>query len=110
MAAWSHDIPSGRLLTPVRVKTVKWLATLLPANEYDTIDIDFNKRNNLALKIFNSLLTGTTLDKSKVKIAQNFVAFSEYINFNKLDQILVNKGFPILTPLICTIHWHVKMS
>ena len=81
MAAWSHDIPSGRLLTPVRVKTVKWLATLLPANEYDTIDIDFNKRNNLALKIFNSLLTGTTLDKSKVKIAQNFVAFSEYMNF-----------------------------
>ena len=27
------------------------------------------------------LLTGTTQDKSKVKISQNFVAFSEYMNF-----------------------------
>ena len=31
--------------------------------------------------IFTVLLTGTTQDKSKVKISQNFVAFSEYINF-----------------------------
>ena len=41
MAAWSHEIPSGRLLTPVRVKTVKWLATILPANKYDAIDVRF---------------------------------------------------------------------
>ena len=27
-------------------------------------------------------LTGTTLDKSRVEISQNFVAFSEYMNFN----------------------------
>ena len=32
-------------------------------------------------EIFTLLLTGTTLDKSKVKISQNFVAFSEYMNF-----------------------------
>ena len=32
-------------------------------------------------EIFTLLLTGTTKDKSKVKILQNFVAFSEYINF-----------------------------
>ena len=31
---------------------------------------------------FTLLLTGTTQDKSKVKISQNFVAFSEYMNFN----------------------------
>ena len=31
-------------------------------------------------EIFTSLLTGTTEDKSKVKISQNFVAFSEYMN------------------------------
>ena len=30
------------------------------------------------------LLTGTTQDKSKVKISQIFVAFSEYMNFIKL--------------------------
>ena len=32
-------------------------------------------------KIFAILLTGTIWDKSKVKISQNFVAFSEYMNF-----------------------------
>ena len=32
-------------------------------------------------KIFTLLFTGTIWDKSKVKILQNFVAFSEYMNF-----------------------------
>ena len=32
-------------------------------------------------KISILLLTGTTQDKSKVEILQNFVAFSEYMNF-----------------------------
>ena len=32
-------------------------------------------------EIFALLLTGTTQDKSKVKISQNSVAFSEYMNF-----------------------------
>ena len=40
-------------------------------------------------EIFTSLLTGTTLDKSKVKISQNFVAFSEYMNFNCWAQALL---------------------
>ena len=31
--------------------------------------------------IFTLLLTCTTKDKSKVKILQNFAAFSEYMNF-----------------------------
>ena len=34
-------------------------------------------------EIFTLLLTVCTLVKSKVKISQNFVAFSEYMNFNK---------------------------
>ena len=33
-------------------------------------------------EISTLLLTGTTQDKSKVEISQNFVAFSEYMNFN----------------------------
>ena len=33
-------------------------------------------------KIFTLLLTVCTVVKSKVKISQNFVAFSEYMNFN----------------------------
>ena len=34
-------------------------------------------------EISTLLLTGTTWDKSKVEISQNFVAFSEYTNFNR---------------------------
>ena len=33
-------------------------------------------------EISTLLLTGTTLDKSKVDISQNFMAFSEYMNSN----------------------------
>ena len=33
-------------------------------------------------KIFTLLLSVCTVDKSKVKILQNFLAFSEYMNFN----------------------------
>ena len=32
-------------------------------------------------EIFTLLLTGTTGDKSNEEISQNFVAFSEYMNF-----------------------------
>ena len=35
-------------------------------------------------EISTLLLTGTTWDKSKVEILQNFVAFSEYVNFNNV--------------------------
>ena len=35
-------------------------------------------------EISTLLLTGTTYDKSKVGISQNFLAFSEYMNFKKL--------------------------
>ena len=34
---------------------------------------------------FALLLTGTTQDRSKVEISQNFVAFSEYMNFKSND-------------------------
>ena len=47
-------------------------------------------------EIFTLLLAGTTQDKSKVKISQNFVAFSEYLNFNcQVDEIssqITNQG------------------
>ena len=37
-------------------------------------------------EIPTSLLTGTTKDKNKVEILQNFVAFSEYMNFFKFKK------------------------
>ena len=44
-------------------------------------------------EIFTVDLTGTTQDKSTVEISQNFVAFSEYMNFTSPDD---------LAPLIMT--------
>ena len=40
-------------------------------------------------EIFTLLLTFTTHYKSKVKIFQHFVAFSEYINFTKMILVLL---------------------
>ena len=37
-------------------------------------------------EIFTLLLTVCTVVKSKVKISQNFVAFSEYMSFNNIWQ------------------------
>ena len=38
-------------------------------------------------KILTLLLSTVHTDKSKVKISQNFVAFSEYMNFNRETEI-----------------------
>ena len=41
----------------------------------------YSKKATKFWEIFTLILTGTTYDKSKVKILQNVVAFSEYMNF-----------------------------
>ena len=38
-------------------------------------------------KIFNFLLSNVVPVKKKMKISQNFVAFSEYMNFNRKNRI-----------------------
>ena len=50
-------------------------------------------------EIFTSLLTGTTYEKSKIKISQNFVVFSEYTNF-KYDHSTTRKTN---TVFYCTV-------
>ena len=50
-------------------------------------------------EILTLLLTDTTLNKSKVKISQNFVAFSEYMNFNI-------KIFSYLSSLLSVVELH----
>ena len=42
-------------------------------------------------EVFTLLLTGTTQDKSKVEISQNFVAFSEYMNFTNKQSMTFTK-------------------
>ena len=44
-------------------------------------------------EIFTLFLTGTTYDKIKMKTLQNFVAFSEYMNFNRNVEMRVQKVF-----------------
>ena len=42
----------------------------------------FSEKATKCCEIFTLILPVFTVDKSKVKISQNFVAFSEYTNFN----------------------------
>ena len=42
----------------------------------------YSEKAKFFCEISTLLLPGTTQDKSEVEILQNFVAFSEYINFN----------------------------
>ena len=46
------------------------------------VKLIFSEKATKFSEIFKLLLTGTTQDKSKVKISQNFVDFSEYMNYN----------------------------
>ena len=50
---------------------------------YVVVKFIYSEKATKFCKIFTLLLTGTTYDKSKVKISQNFMAFSEYMNFKR---------------------------
>ena len=66
----------------MRKKMTKWneqKPKLLKVN----LKFIYSEKATKLCEIFTLLLTGTTLDKSKVKISQNFVAFSEYMKFNE---------------------------
>ena len=45
------------------------------------------KATTFCEKISTLLLSVCTVDKSKVEISQNFVAFSEYTNFNYISTV-----------------------
>ena len=45
----------------------------------------YSEKATKCCEIFTLLLTVCTVVKSKVKISKNFVAFSEYMNFDKID-------------------------
>ena len=52
----------------------------------DQLTFTYSEKATKFCKIFTLLLTGTTQDKSKVTSLQNFVAFSDYMNFNRRYQ------------------------
>ena len=43
-----------------------------------------NGLKNIQATAYNGARTVCTVDKTKVEISQNFVAFSEYMNFTKI--------------------------
>ena len=51
---------------------------------YRVLKFIYSEKATTFGRIFTLLLTVRTLVKNKVKISQNFVAFSEYMNFTKI--------------------------
>ena len=56
----------------------------------------YSEKGTKFCEIFTLHLTGTTQDKSKVKISQNFVAFSEYMNFKSKNENRIKLTFESL--------------
>ena len=54
----------------------------------DIVKLIYSEKATKFCEIFPLLLTVCTLVKSKGKISQNFVAFSEYMNFTVAMQII----------------------
>ena len=63
------------------------ITTVLP-----NLNFIYSEKATKLCEISTVDLTVTTKDKSKVKISQNFVAFSEYMNFTKKEEIKVSKS------------------
>ena len=81
-------------------QSVKTISRQSKKEHYSTtIKFIHSKEATKFCKIFTLLLTGTTQDKSKVKISQNFVAFSEYMNypFYCIKHYYLFGGWKILT-------------
>ena len=82
----SPDLQVGRLKNWRSAQPRRFFETRTP-NPLDLQSIQvkfiYSEKATKFCEIFTLLLTGTTQDKSKVKISENFVAFSEYVNFKK---------------------------
>ena len=54
---------------------------------YNMVKFMYSEKATKFCEIFTLFLSVCTVDKSKVKISQNFVAFSEYMNFTILYKL-----------------------
>ena len=71
----------------IKKKKKSYLPVIYLAN-FSVLKFKYSEKAAKFCEIFTLLLTGTTQDKSKVKISKICVAFSEYMNFTK--KVLVN--------------------
>ena len=66
----------------------------------------YSEKTTKFCEIFTLLLSYVVPVKSKVKISQNFVAFSEYMNFTSLKPVVVNYSN---WQSFCTMHCLVTL-
>ena len=72
--------------------------------QFTLLKIIYSEKATKFCKIFTLLLTTVHTVKSKVKISQNFVAFSEYMNFT--DHLLQK---PCTGAILLTCHYLLKV-
>ena len=65
----------------------------------------YSEKATTFCKIFTLLLSYVVPVKSKVKISHNYVAFSEYMNFNKNVQVHSKKIVKTLLEIFCEIEF-----
>ena len=79
---WPHRLPHRILFLEkelcIKICILNFCKSVL---KFKKLKFIYSEKAAKFCKIFTLFLTGTTQDKSKVKISQNFVAFSEYINY-----------------------------
>ena len=64
----------------------------------------YSEKDPKFCKIFALLLTTVHTVKSKVKISQNFVAFSEYMNFRKpCTNSIIGQGLTLNSVVVCVL-------
>ena len=70
---------------PLFDQTMFLLETLKEQNVSDILKFIYSEKATKFCGIFTLLLSYVVPVKNKVKISQNFVAFSEYMNFNQKE-------------------------
>ena len=71
----------------------------LSKNYEEKVKFIYSEKATKICEIFNLLLSYGVLVKSKVKISQNFVAFSEYMNFNEIKMVSTNGRNLVITTI-----------
>ena len=72
---------SWKLTWPLGFRIYTRLNLIFLKNNFFSLKFVYSEEAIKFCEIFPSLLTACTVVKSKMKILQNFVAFSEYMNF-----------------------------
>ena len=70
----------------------------------------YSEKATKFFEIFTLLTSVCTVDKSKVKVLQNFVAFSEYMNFISRNVLINNISNKIVTHLETAAIHHFDQS